>query len=435
MKTSCLNYPQSPSFKARIIVGGQRNDANDTPYCFLSIKAREVAIPETQRNISLNEAMVLHQNVIAHINKLQVISGPVNPSLKANESDFSIAGQEIGRPPVIDNEIRQKHILFDKDVSYKFSEAGKQLEQKFGQDIDNLHAAPPASKGSPEHLDSIIKLNEFWAKGMDMEINLESGILDKLAKSDASTIFIANHNHVPYDIGLAFGTVSELYKSYKTNGKTENFPLPAVMMNKVVPDTLPPKLQEVFKSLESLGVDATPYPTQEGFLYNNQAMKPVVEGFAKDKTNLFLFPEGTRTAYNGKMPLEQRFQYGVAKLVQDAVQKKGSVRVVSLGIDYQNNQGVVNIGEPIYFVKDGNKIKVTKGNITSDTEAAAGNSFYKKLSTLKEGESLAICHRGKPVEIQNEKSLKFMSRLIAGILCTDMDISAKNATKIMKTRI
>lgn len=426
-------HSQYTSFKARIAIGGQSNtDIKDTPYCFLSLQAKGVTIPEAKRNISPDESASLQSEVISHINRLQVISGPVNPTLEEGESSFSISEQETGKPPTPTDEVRQKHLKADKDVSYKFSEAAKQMQEKFGKDIDELHTQAAKSQSPAERLDDIIRLNEFLAKGMNMEINSESGILDELAKSDTATIFIANHNHVPYDISLAFGTVAELYKGYKTNGRTEDYPTPSFMINKVVPDTLPSKLKEVFTSLESLGVDATPYPTKESAAYNNAPMKPVTEGFAQDKTNLFLFPEGTRTAYNGRMPLEERFQYGVAKLVQDAVQKKGRVRVVSLGIDYENNLGVVNVGNPIYFEKDGDGIKVTGGNITPDTEAAQSNSFYRKLSTLAEGEGLTICHQGKAVKMQDDKSSKFLSRLIAGILCTDMDISAKNATKTMR---
>lgn len=424
------NSYYQPCFKARIAVGGEINsNVNDTPYCFLSLKAKEISIPEVKRHITSEEASELHANIISHINKLQLISGPINPSLKENETNFSIENQAIGKPPSIDAETREKHIRFDKDTYYKFQKAGEEFEAKFNTEIENLNKS---SKESPEKLKNIIKLNDFLAKGMEMEINLESGILDKIAKSDASTIFISNHNHVPYDISLAFGTISELYKSYETNGKKENLPKPAFMINKVVTDTLPEKFKEVFDNIESLGVDSTPYPTKEGAEYNNQKMKPIIEGFTQNKTNLFLFPEGTRTAYNGKMPFENRFQYGIAKLIQDAVQKKGSVRVISLGIDFDDKLGAVNIGEPIYFVKDGDKIKVTKGNITSDTEAAKTNSFYKKLSTLKESENLTICHKGKPVLTTNEQSSKFMSRLIAGILCTDLDISMKNASKMLR---
>lgn len=433
MITQLKNHSQSTYFKARIAIGGQSNtDVKDTPYCFLSLQAKDITIPNEQRNSNPYEARALQNKVISHINILQVISGAVNPTLEEGENNFAISCQEIGKPPILADEVRQKHILTDKDVSYKFSQAARQLEQKFGKDIDELHAQADKSKNASDRLDDIIRLNEFLGKGMNMEINLESRILDELAKSDTSTIFIANHNHVPYDVSLAFGTVAELYKGYKANGRTENYPTPAFMINRVVPDTLPPKLKEVFIRLESLGVDATPYPTKEGSAYNNIAIKPVKEGFAQDKTNIFLFPEGTRTAYNGRMPLEERFQYGIAKIVQYGIQKKGRVRVVSLGIDYENNLGVVNIGNPIYFEKNGDNIKVTKGNITPDTEAARNNSFYRKLATLTENESLDICHQGKTVKMQDDKSSKFLSRLIAGILCTDMDISAKNATKTLK---
>ena len=89
----------------------------------------------------------------------------------------------------------------------------------------------------------------------------------------------------------------------------------------------------------------------------------------------------------------------------------------------------------MYFAKDGNVVKVSKGDIIPDSEAAENNSFYRRLSDLSNEEMIPVCHKGKPVEVTDERSSKFMSRLIAGVLRTDLGICTKNAKETLNDEL
>lgn len=434
MKLQRAEYKvHTPSFGQRIEIGDTKGDYMQTnPLAYYMDRFAKSELPKEQKKLSSDEVVKLHQAIKAHIGVLQPMSGPIDPTLKANESSYIVEKQEIGLSAAIDPEVEKANLILEEEVESKFQIASKDLAKKEDEAIDILHSGVMATdKSSPEYIDRIIETNQFMAKGMNMEINTESGILGKIAKSNDATIFLINHYWAPYDSGLGNATIAELYKSYKEND-INKFPEPRYILNKSTLENMPPKLRESFKKIETVGVSAPSYPTEWSAKYNRLTMPTLIKGFINDKNHIIIHPEGRRSLYKKDLPLEERFQAGIAKVVQAAVEKKGRVRVVSIGTDYHDGLGVSNIGEPIYFEKDGNQIKVTKGNIVEGTEAAANNSFYKKLSTLNEGESLTICHKGKPLELINEQSSKFMSRLIAGIMCTDMDISAKNATKTLE---
>lgn len=434
MKLQGLQSQSKPvSFGKRIQLGDIKGNYLETnPMAYYLDQFYKAEIPPNQRRLTAEDVVNLHKAIRAHIGVLQSVSGPVDPTLEPAESSYRIEDQATGLPQNIDPAVEQKNMDSEAEVEDRFRIASKASESKDAVEVAELHKRIMATdKSSPEYVDRIIELNEYLAKGMEVEINTENGVLDKVAKSDDATIFLINHYWAPYDIGLGETTVAELYKAYKANGKTD-VPEPKYFMNRSISGNLPTKLREAAEKVQATGVAAPSYPTDWSSKYNKGVMGAVIDGFMEDKSNIFIYPEGRRSLYKKDLPLEARFQYGIAKVVQDAVAKKGRVRVISIGTDYHDGLGVSNVGTPIYFEKDGDGIKVTGGNITPDTEAAQNNSFYQRLSTLSEGEGLTICHQGKVVGLQDKRSAKFMSRLIAGILCTDMDISAKRATETLK---
>lgn len=381
------------TFKQRIEIGDTTKNYSETnPTAFYFDKFAKAEIPE--KKLTNDDITKLHQAIKAYIGVLQPIMGPLDPTLENHESSFTIE-KNCHTPAAIDPEIESKNLQMEDEVEAKFKIASPLLEEKEAKVLDILHSKIMSTeKSSSEYVDRIIEMNQFMAKGMNMEVNIENGVLDDIAKSNDSTVFLINHYWAPYDSGLGQGTIAELYKSYKKNN-IKNFPEPKYLINKSTLENMPLKMKESLKATQAVGVAAPSYPTEWSAKYNKYTMPNVIKGFLKNENHIIIHPEGRRSLYTKDLPLEERFQDGIAKIVQMAVEKKGRVRVVSIGTDYHDGLGVSHIGTPMYFEKHGDTIKVTHGSITADTEAAQNNNFYKKLA-ISADEGLTICHKGIP---------------------------------------
>lgn len=383
--------------------------------------------PENQK-ITAEEIARLNKIETEYIKVLQVQSGPLNPTYIDDKNNFYLEDQTANLPPPITEEMKTLGRKLDDNIIEKYDMAKEILENKTGKDLNVLYdKVMTTDSDSPEFVKRIIDANEYLVNGINAEINTESGRLDEIVNSDEATIFVANHDNPPYDASLAFLFYSELYKKYEEAGKTNNIPMPKLIADSRTVNGFPDKLKEIFKKVEAVPVIATSYPTQESSKFNNQVINPVVYDFINDKNHILIYPEGRRNKFRQTLPLEERFQYGIGKIIQTALKHKSRVKVVPLGMAYKDGLGSIYIGKPIYFEKDDNNIRVKGGNITPDTEPYKSNSFYREMARLPEGENQVICHNGVPVSTTGNINNKFMSRLIAGILCTDMDICAKNS--------
>lgn len=399
------------NFGIRIKVG---TDAGELPYAkFLTNFSKYPS------RLSAMDVSEIHAAIIRHIRVLQDSLGPVDPTGANDVLHALLKNQPLGIPPSIAPEIRARNIDLDGDLRNRFISSGREMEDRHKNEIERLYASVSSTDPhSPDFIKRIIETNEFLSDGLKFEMNVESGELDKIANSNEAAIFVVEHKSVPYDVSMGFGFLSQLYKRYQELGKVSGIPLPKFVINRHITDGLPPHLLEVFNKTEAVPLYVSSYPTGEG---GSDLLNSAMAGFANNQNHIMIYPDGRRAKYKQELTDRERFQYGIGKMVQGALKDKERVKVVSLGTDYKDGIGSLHIGSPMYFSKDGNFINVSKGNIAPDSAAALGNSFYNRLSGLSDEEMMTITHAGHPIDISDKQSAKFMPRVIAGILRTDLD--------------
>jgi len=161
-----------------------------------------------------------------------------------------------------------------------------------------------------------------------------------------------------------------------------------------------------------VGVDLS--NTKKNSLDNAKKMLKVMTEFAKDKANIFIFPEGKMSVFKTK-PIEEKFQNGVANMVLKELLMKDEVQVVPLGFSYPKKGSVgIYVGNPVKIKSEDGKIMTSAGNIT---ESEFTNPEYKKYyDNFKGSEFSPILEKGKPV------SAKEAVPYLAGILCENLRI-------------
>lgn len=405
-------------FGQRINIGHQLGNRTLALYADYATFAAKSHLPA----FNPTEAMSYYQKTLAYTRKLLETRKPLNPTVLSDEVEKVIKSKKVFLSSV-DSEIQQQSSKIDSDYETVFNIAGNRLGQEYEKEIMHLHTKVMGTDPkSPEFIKRIIETNEFLADGLKVEMNTESGRLAEIVNSDEATIFIANHGH-PYDGCIAAAFYAELYKTYEKAGKTMDIPLPKLVAVKSYIDGLPEKLLPSFRKVESVGINIQPFLTDVDAKTYKKTVEPLTQGFVLNKNHVLIFPEGRRGFYKKDLSLQDRFQNVTTLLVQKALMSKDRVKVVPLGFNYKSDLASIHIGNPLYLSKKGSTIAITKGNITSDCEAAKTSLFYKKLSELPNGDSMTITYKGVPVKVTNNNDL--MSRMITGILATNLDISAK----------
>jgi hypothetical protein len=213
----------------------------------------------------------------------------------------------------------------------------------------------------------------------EMEMNTESGRLQQLTDSDEACIFILNHDNQWRDPAMLGFFIDFLYRGYLNAGKAETCPRPTILLNEDIVDVSPKKLQEIYDKIGIVGVDPSLFDTAAGRSRNSERLRPVLQGFYKDQRHVFIFPEGKLAGFTDAS-LEQRFQNGIGDLIRLAARNKKRVKVVPLGFAYpwglRKRVAAVQIGEPVYFMRRGQELLVSAGNLTPENTTAPYQRFF-----------------------------------------------------------
>lgn len=427
MQYTALNRGSDIGFGARKTFGTP-GDENPLECFFNYVKTcPDVSVPP----FSKEQIARLHESIVNLIRQLEFSRGVLDPDIEICPQEANpIDHQSTDLPPCLSENLRELDKLSRSLEQGKWLNAGQLMQQRYADKIDQFHAnIMSCDPKSAEFVDRLIELNSFLANGMEVEMNTDNNELKNLVESDEATIFLFNHPCPPFDLSVSFGFLAELYKEYKEAGKAETCPRPKYILTERIPGSFCDKFREVFEKMEAVGVDAGTYPTADRANTNKEKLAPVIEGFLNDDNHIFIFPEGGRPRYKDTLSLKERFQYGIAKIIKKAAREKGSVRVVSVGLDYKDGVGAVHIGKPVYYKSEGNKIRVSKGSITPGSKPAAANTFYQALSKMPDDQvTLPLCIGGKELDESCKKSDILLSRLVAGTLCSNLDVAVDAAS-------
>lgn len=270
---------------------------------------------------------------------------------------------------------------------------------------------------SHEFMQYIMDWGKQNAKGKAVEINIEDGILKDIGKSDESCIFIINHNIPHSDSKLLSFFNSLLTREYILNNKSKTCPRPKIIVSENFLQFLDPKTRALREKFGYVGIDAHLFDTDKG--KNARALFPTIKSFINDKVNIFIFPEGKRCLFE-ELPFENKFQTGVAEIVNKLINHKKRVKVVPLGFASSGDLGGIHVGAPIYFKRVNEKTYATAGNNLSQFVSPDYRNFFIADKLDEEGYKL-ITNQGQQV------SEKEAPDYISGLLCENLRVSKEEA--------
>ncbi len=301
---------------------------------------------------------------------------------------------------------------------------GRKLLNKFaelfnGKIFKDIHSKIAMLKNeSSEYIQAQANAGRMLASKMEVEINLESGRLQNIAKDNSARIFIMNHDsqkHDPKSL-LFFNTL--LNDEYVALGKGETCPRAKIILNEDILLSLSDVQRDVYEKLGAVGIDASVF-LPDG-KKNAKALVPLIRDFLQDKVNIFIFPEGKMAVFSGKKLID-KFQTGIADIVYTLLSKKESVKVTPLGFAYGKKNPLLSslhIGEDIVFKKVGDNVSVTRANITSNASSPLRDFFGNEPVKL-------IQEQGIPVNGKENTSY------IAGVLCENLNVCVLEAKKVL----
>ena len=231
-----------------------------------------------------------------------------------------------------------------------------------------------------KYLDILEEISNYYSSTKQIGINLEDKILEKIVQKDRPVIFIMSHSNQSEDPSMLAVLNTLLTKAYKAAGKENSFPLPKIILNQDILTTMNPTRRKAFEAFGAVGIDANVFSAEKST--NVRAFLPLIKDFIKGKCNIFIFPEG-KLAVKKYLPLHQRFQSGVAEIINKVLGIKKEVDVVPVGFAYGKGKDRIytgmHIGEPVTFKRIGENTTITAGEI-KDSEFAdpAAVNFFKK---------------------------------------------------------
>ena len=208
---------------------------------------------------------------------------------------------------------------------------------------------------SPEYINTLAKIGNS-TKQKFININIEDGIFEEIAKSNEPVIFMMNHDNPARD-KFAYPILNSfLNYSYATLGKQNDCPRPYIIVSKnVIKGAGNNTMKKIFQKIGLVPIDAN--MTERNTRVNINPMRDLINKFVENKANIFIFPEGNNSIYPEK-PLEEKFQLGLSKMIKKILEKKSTVRVLPIGISYNtetNNMGTFHLGKIIKLNRN-NKI-------------------------------------------------------------------------------
>ncbi len=443
-----LSSPQRLMFGARYQVGNTTDLETVNPV-ILFFK-HYLSLPEIMKQVPKHDKVAVDTIVQGYIRYLQQSSSPLIPDYRPDTSlERLIEEQDISTPNRLPEAIQTLEKLSNQErVFSRYQQAGNFLGRQLntnnnifpyssesGEGIQTLFKdIKNTSTSDPRFIKLISKFNAFLSQGLEMEINLENGRLEELAKSSEPTLFIANHPNSPSDLLRSFAFIKALYDAYHSETSRESTPLMKYVIVQEFIEALPESLREAFLKTQAVPVDASLYPTKQRS-QNNVAMGPIIDGFAEGQHNILIFPEGARRKYQADLSMSERFQYGIGKLVLSALSKHEKIRVVSLGMDKNNS---LYIGKPRYIHKnEAGFIETNAGNLSlGPIHSGKDSRFLKKLAQTEEDSFLRIpyadgyLHIPDTNAVDSKQKNKLFSRVIAGLLQQDLEISIRKAEEM-----
>lgn len=275
---------------------------------------------------------------------------------------------------------------------------------------------------SPEYTKYLYNFTKKIGLNKEVEINLESRRLLDVVNSDESYIFIMNHENQKHDPKMLGVINALLYGAYLKANKASSCPKLKVLLNEAILNSMETNQRKIMEKFGAIGINASLFNTGES--KNAITMLSLLKDFAKNKSHIFVFPEGKMVYFNN-VDLKYKFQTGIAELINVATKFKKDVKVMPVGFYYnkqsENFLGSIYIGEPIIFKQENKKIFTTKGNIDSEFATENYKKFFSNITShlsFKE-----ITEQGRSI------NLKEVADYIAGILCENLEICKKEAKK------
>ena len=273
-----------------------------------------------------------------------------------------------------------------------------------------------------KYLAQLEEISRFFSTKKTIDVNTEDKILEKIAQKNDSLIFIMNHSNQSKDPSMLAVLNTLLVRAYKSAGKVNNFPLPKIILNQDILKAMNPTKRRAFENFGAVGIDANIYSGDKNV--NARAFLPLIKDFVRNKSNIFIFPEG-KLSVRRDLDLNARFQIGIAELINKVLGVKKNVSVVPVGFAY--GKGVnktltgMHIGEPIIFSREGENTTTTCGNILKSKFAT--EEFKKFFEKHKDKAEVQITNEGIPVKKDE------ISEYIKNILSENLEICSKEAEK------
>lgn len=267
---------------------------------------------------------------------------------------------------------------------------------------------------SEEYISLLSQVSRIFSNQKEVEINLESGRLEKIAASNRPQIFIMNHDNQNKDPQMLAFFNTLLNYEYIKNGLAKTCPRPRIILNEDILLSMSEQNRNLFKKLGAVGIDAS--ITGANSRANAATFIKLVKEFIKGETNIFIFPEG-KNAIKKKAPLVEKFQLGTAEIVTKIADKMPDVNITPLGFAYgkKSNADSIYIGETLVFKKQGKHMETSVGNIQSPFARQNYKDFYKNK------DKAIITNNSIPVEG------KELSPYVGGILCENLRICREEA--------
>ena len=362
-------------------------------------------------NLSLN---IFQKNVLSpHPNPLQMGEGD-RVSFKGGVPSTQLASTKT----TIGVEYSMR-VIGNKISDLLQPKAGKQITKN----IANIKAEPTRL-----YLEQLGEIGRLYSTQKVIDVNIEDMILEKLAQKGDSVIFVMNHSNQSEDPQMLAVLSTLLSDAYKKAGK-ENFPLPKIILNEDILKTMNSTKRKAFENFGAVGIDANVIGGDKSF--NARAFLPLVKDFVRNKCNIFIFPEG-RLAVRDDLDLFDRFQRGVASLINKILAIKKNVTVVPVGFSYggktkglngkflgENGLNGMSIGTPIEIKRAGDTTTITTGDILKKEDSCLFSFFNKH----KDAVNIPITSGGEPVK-QDE-----IPDYLKTILCENLEINADLAKK------
>ena len=241
------------------------------------------------------------------------------------------------------------------------------------------------------------EISNYYSSTKQIGVNLEDKILERVVEKDKPVIFIMTHSNQSEDPSMLAVLNTLLTKAYKSAGKEESFPLPKIILNQDILTTMNPTKRKAFEAFGAVGIDANIFNADKAT--NARAFLPLIKDFIKGKCNIFIFPEG-KLAVKKYLPLDKRFQSGVAEIINKVLGIKKEVDVVPVGFAYGKGKDKIytgmHIGEPVTFKRIGEDTTITAGEIKgSEFANEIPVKFFEKH---KDETDVVITSNGVPVK-------------------------------------